>query len=63
MEQKQFEAICKKLDRIAIIIAAQGIEDKNEKIYFLKKAGLTSDEISPIVGLKGVRDTNGWKRK
>ncbi len=63
MDKKQFEIICKKLDKIASVIAVQDIEDKDEKIYLLKKAGLTSDEISPLIGIKNVRDTKGWKRK
>lgn len=63
MESKQFEIICKKLDKIAAIVATQGIEDKNDKIAFLKKAGLSSEEIGPLVGIKNVRETEGWKRK
>ena len=63
MDQKQFEIICKKLDKIATVVAMQGIEDKNDKIAFLKKAGLSSDEIGQLVGIKNVRDTEGWKRK
>ncbi|MEK6925588.1 MAG: hypothetical protein AABW71_05120 [Nanoarchaeota archaeon] len=63
MDQKQFEIICNKLDKIATVLATQSIEDKDDKIYHLKKAGLTSDEISPLIGIKNVRDTRGWKRK
>lgn len=63
MDEKQFEVICKKLDKINMVLAIQNVEDKDEKIYLLKKAGWTSDEMSPIVGIKNVRDTKGWKRK
>ena len=63
MNEKQFEIICKKMDKIALLLSMQNLEDKDEKIYLLKKAGLTSDEISPLVGIKNVRDTKGWKRK
>ncbi|MBS3104192.1 hypothetical protein J4222_04475 [Candidatus Woesearchaeota archaeon] len=63
MNDKQFEIICKKLDKIISVVAIQSIGNKDEKIYLLKLAGLTSDEISPIVGIKNVRDTKGWKRK
>jgi len=63
MEQKQFDIICKKLDKIAALLVVQSIEDKNDKIYQLKKMGLTSDEIGPLVGVKNVRDTKGWKRE
>lgn len=63
MDQKQFEILCKKLDKLAALLVVQNIEDKDDKIYALKKLGLTSDEISPLVNIKNVRDTKGWKRK
>lgn len=63
MDKKQFETICKKLDKIAALIVVQSIEKKDDKIYALKKMGLTSDEISPLVSIKNVRETKGWKRK
>lgn len=63
MDEKQFKTICEKLDKIMGMIATQTIPDKNDKITVLKKMGFNSDEISPIVGIKNVRDTEGWKRK
>ena len=63
MDKKQFKIICEKLDKIAVLLAVQSIQDKDDKIYALKKMGLTSDEISPLVGIKNVRDAKGWKRK
>jgi len=52
-----------KLSKIIALLTAQSIQDKDDKIYALKKLGLTSDEISPIVNIKNVRDTKGWKRR
>ncbi|NQV08410.1 hypothetical protein HQ529_01005 [Candidatus Woesearchaeota archaeon] len=63
MNDKQFNEICKKIDKIFAIIAVQSISDKDDKIYALKNLGFKNTEISPIVGLKNVRDTKGWKRK
>lgn len=63
MDEKQFEAICKKLDKVVALLTIQSIADKDEKIYVLKRLGLTSDDISPLVGIKNVRDTKGWKKK
>lgn len=63
MDENQFNEICKKLDRIFAIIAVQNVEDKDDKIYALKRLGFSSQEISPIVGIKNVRDTKGWKKK
>ncbi|MBI2105619.1 hypothetical protein HYT56_02145 [Candidatus Woesearchaeota archaeon] len=65
MDKKQFETICKKLDKISIAIAVQSIENKDDKIYALKKAGMTSSEVAMLVGMteSGVRDNKGWKRK
>lgn len=63
MEQKQFEIICKKLDKMTALLVVQNIQAKDDKIYALKKLGLTSDEISPLVNIKNVRDTKGWKRR
>ncbi|MCK4553201.1 hypothetical protein KAT80_03280 [Candidatus Pacearchaeota archaeon] len=63
MDKTQFETICKKLDKIFAIIGVQNIKDQEDKIYSLKRLGFTSDEISPIVNIKNVRDTKGWKRK
>ncbi len=65
MDKKQFEIICKKLDKISVAIAIQNIDDKDDKIYALKKAGMTSLEVAMLVGMteSGVRYTKGWKRK
>ena len=65
MDDKQFQTICKKLDKISIAIVIQNIENKDDKIYALKKAGMTSSEVAMLVGMteSGVRDNKGWKRK
>ncbi len=65
MKDKQFETICKKLNKIYAVIAIKDIENKDDKIYTLKKIGLTSAEIAPLVGIteSGIRDNKGWKRK
>lgn len=63
MNDKQFSEICKKLDRIFAIIAVQSIEDINDKIYSLKSLGFSSNEINPLVGVRNVRQMEGWKRK
>jgi hypothetical protein len=63
MDQKQFELICKKLDKITAVLASQAIQDKNDKIYALKKLGLSSDEVGPLVGVQNPRQMKGWKRK
>ncbi len=63
MNDKQFDEICKKLDRIFAIIAVQNIENVNDKIYSLKNLGFSSYDINPIIGIKNVRQTEGWKRK
>lgn len=65
MDKNQFEIICKKLDKISVAIATQNIGDKDDKIYALKKTGMTSSEVAMLVGMteSGVRDNKGWKRK
>jgi len=63
MNDKQFETICKKLDKLTALLAVQNIEDKQDKIHFLRKMGLTSGEVGEIVGIKKIRDMEGWKRK
>jgi hypothetical protein len=63
MNEKQFSEISKKLDKIYAIIAIQNIENKDDKIYTLKKLGFSGDEINPIVGVKNCRQMEGWKRK
>jgi len=63
MDDKQFKIICEKLEKLTGMVAVQGIADKNDKITALKKIGFNSDEISPLVGVKNIRDTKGWKRK
>lgn len=63
MDDKHFAEICNKLDRIFGIIAVQGIDDVNDKIYSLKSLGFSSKDINPLVGVKNVRQMEGWKRK
>ena len=63
MNDKQFEIMCKKLDKIMAVLVVQAIENKDDKIYALKKMGLSSYEISPLVGVGNVRDTKGWRKK
>ena len=57
--------ISKKLDSLIGVLAIQSIEDIDDKIHTLKKLKFKSDEIGPLVGIKGtsVRDKKGWKRK
>ena len=63
MDKEQFKIICNKLDKITALLVIQSIEDKNDKIYSLKKLGLSSEEIGNIVCVKNPRQMNGWKRK
>ena len=63
MDKQQFETICKKLDKLTALLMVQGIEDKNDKIYSLKKLGLSSEEVGDLVGVKNPRQMEGWKRK
>jgi len=63
MDDNQFKEICKKLDKIFGIIAIQNVDNNDDKVYLLKKLGFSSTEISPIIGVKNVRQMEGWKRK
>lgn len=63
MNEETLKSIDKKLDKIIALLTVQNIQNKDDKIYSLKKFGLTSDEISPMVNIKNVRDTKGWKKK
>ena len=63
MDKKQFETICKKLDKITALLTVQNVEDNNDKIAILKKLGLSSEEVGELVGVKNPRQTAGWKRK
>lgn len=63
MSVEILKSIDEKLNKIIALLTIQNIQDKDDKIYALKKLGLTSDEISPVVNIKNVRDTKGWKRK
>ena len=65
MDKKQFETICKKLDKITALLTIQTIEDKDDKIYALKKLNFSSSEIAELVGMtdNGIRSSKGWKRK
>ena len=62
MNKEQFDILCKKLDRLAALLTIQLIQDKDDKIYTLKKMGLSSEEIGLLVGIKNPRQTKGWKR-
>ncbi|MEN7982359.1 MAG: hypothetical protein ABFQ65_02845 [Nanoarchaeota archaeon] len=61
MKDEQFEVICKKLDKIALVLSMQNIKDQDKKISMLKKAGFDSSEIGELLGLSNVRTTSGWK--
>lgn len=63
MDKKQFEIICKKLDKVIGLLVIQNIQDKNDKIYALKKLGLSSEEVGELVCVKNPRQMEGWKRK
>ena len=65
MEKKQFKIICEKLDKITALLVIQSLQERDEKVYALKKLGLKSAEIAPLVGMteSGVRDNKGWKRR
>ena len=63
MDDKQFETICKKLDKIAMVLSMQNIEDNNKKITMLKRAGFDSIEIGELLGIVNVRKMEGWKKK
>jgi len=60
---KKLEELSKKMDKIIALLAIQSIQNKDDKIYTLKRMGLSSQDISPLVGIKNVRDTRGWKKK
>jgi len=63
MNDKQFDIICKKLDRLFAINAVQSIKSKDDKIFALKQLGFGFKDIGPLVGMKDIRKTEGWKRK
>lgn len=65
MNEEQFRIICKKLDKLTVVTAIQSVEDRDKRISMLRKAGLTSAEAAPLVGLteSGIRDSKGWKGK
>ena len=63
MKEEQFKIICKKLDKIALMLSLQNINDKDKKISMLKKAGFDSTEIGILLGIANVRQAKGWKRK
>ena len=63
MDKTQFDTICKKLDKIAIALTIQNIEDKDKKVAILKKAGFDSAEIGELLGIANVCQMEGWKRK
>ncbi|BDQ31305.1 hypothetical protein [Nitrosopumilus zosterae] len=54
-----------KLDKLIGVLAIQSIKDTDDKIHLLKNLDFKSDEVGPLVGIKGtsVRDREGWKRK
>ena len=49
MNEDQFKELCKKLDKIAALVAVQG-KDKDLQIKALTKAGFTSHEIGMFTG-------------
>jgi len=63
MKDEQFKVICKKLDKIAMLVSIQNIENKDKKIWMLKKAGFDSTEIGELLGILNIRQTEGWKKK
>jgi len=65
MDNKQFEVICEKLDKVIAMLATQGVEDQNKKIIILRKLGFTSLEVGNILGLSEstIRNSKGWKEK
>lgn len=63
MDNEQFEIICKKLDKIAIALTIQNINDKDKKVLILKKAGFDSIEIGELLGIQNVCQMRGWKEK
>ncbi len=63
MEQKQFDIICKKLDKIALALTIQNIDDKDKKVSILKNAGFGSTEIQELLGIQNVCQMKGWKEK
>jgi len=63
MEEKQVDKICKRLDTIIALLSCRTVEDKDDKVYAFKKAGMGSKEIGALVGIKNVRCMEGWKRK
>lgn len=62
MDEKQFEIICKKLDKIAIALTIQNIDDKDKKVSILKRAGFDSTEIGELLGIQNVCQMKGWKK-
>lgn len=65
MNDKEFQILCKKLDRIMAVLALNNFEKRDDKIAFLKKSGFNSVEIASFIGLdeSSVRKSEGWKRK
>jgi len=63
MDDKKFDTLCKKLDRLTGIVAIQGIDDIDKKIYALKKLSMKSEEIERLLGVPNVRKRKGWKKK
>lgn len=62
MDTKQFESIIERLDRIYAILIIQSLENRDDKIYMLKQLGFGYRDIGPMVGMKDVSKTDGWKR-
>ncbi|NQU98997.1 hypothetical protein HQ533_06055 [Candidatus Woesearchaeota archaeon] len=65
MEEKQFNILCKKIDKLSGIIISQNLDDRDKKVYVLKQSGLNSKEIGDFIGLaeSSVRTSKGWKKK
>jgi len=64
MDEKQFNIVCGKIDKLAALIAIQNVGDQDKKINILKKIDLTSKEIGDLLGLaeSSIRKSTGWKK-
>jgi len=63
MNDEQFQEFSKKLDKIIGILSIQGVSNNDKKVEIMKKMGLTSYEISDLLGISNVRQMKGWKGK
>jgi hypothetical protein len=63
MDEKQFEEIRTRRDKVIALLSIQGLDDIGKKINILKKLGLNSNEIGDILGIANVRQMKEWKEK